>query len=181
MSLLSPILDTFPYLAAPTPFGWLVWVLLLGLIGYSLFIWRRFHLKWKGREWGIFLGLLVLTPLAVLLFGLRISSSMALPMPGVPTNQSGAAFLPLAGLPWILGGGFLGPVGAALVGGLTGLLRGVWDTYSLFTMLEMALFGALFSVAIRQRYRTLPFRVLRQPLLAVIILTALDGITGTVN
>jgi hypothetical protein len=73
-----------------------------------------------------------------------------------------------------LAAGLLGPVGAALVGGLTGLLRGLWDTHSLFTMLETALLGAIFSAAIRQRYRTLWFRILRQPLFAVILLIPLQ-------
>ena len=170
MSFLSPILQTLPYLTAPTLFGWVVWFLLLIATGYSVYIWRRYHLPWKGRQWGIFLGLLVLAPVAVLLVGFHITSSTALPTPGIPTAQFGAALLPFAGLPWTLGAGLLGPVGAAIVGGLTGLLRGIWDTHSLFTMLEMALLGVVFSAAIRQRYRTLLFRILRQPLVAVILL-----------
>ena len=175
MSFLSPIFQTLPYLTTPTLFGWLVWFLLLGLTGYSLYTWRRYHLAWKGRQWGIFLGLLALAPLAVLLVGFHITSSAALPTPGIPTAQFGAALLPFAGLPWTLAAGLLGPIGAALVGGLTGLLRGLWDTHSLFTMLETALLGAMFSAAIRQRYRTLLFRILRQPLMAVILLIPIQA------
>ena len=176
MSFLSPILETLPYLTAPTLFGWVVWFFLLGTTGYSLYIWRRFGSKWKGREWGIFFGLAVLAPLAILIFGLRVAPGNALPPPGVPTDQFGAALLPLAALPWILGGGLLGPAGAALSGGLTGLLRGLWDTHSLFTMLETALLGAVFSVAVRQQYRTTLFRVLRQPLVVVIGLIPIQAI-----
>ena len=167
MSFLSPIFQALPYLTAPTLFGWLVWFLLLGVTGYSLYTWRRYHLSWKGRQWGIFFGLSLLAPFAVLLVGFHINSSTALPTPGIPTAQYGAALLPFAGIPWTLAGGLLGPFGAALVGGLIGLLQGLWDTHSLFTMLEMAFLGAVFSAAIRQRYRTMLFRVLRQPLLAV--------------
>ena len=173
MSFIIPIRDIFPYLPPPTLFGWVIWVFLLGVTGYSLYAWRRYHLTWKGREWGIFLGLLVLAPLTVLSFGLQTSSSAALPTPNMPAENFGAVLLPLAGFPWTLGGGLLGPVGAALTGGLTGLLRGVWDTHNLFTMLEMALLGAVFSAAIRQRYRTLLFRVLRQPFLAAVGLVPL--------
>ena len=176
MSFLSPILETLPYLTAPTLFGWVVWLLLLGVTGYSLYTWRRHRLAWKGREWGIFFGLLVLAPLTVLFFGLRISPSTALPPPGVPIDQFGAAYLPFAGLPWTLAGGLLGPMGAALLGGLTGLLRGLWDTHSLFTMLEMALLGVVFSIAIRQRYRTLLFLMLRQPLVAIVGLIPLRAV-----
>ncbi|MFN2109955.1 MAG: HAMP domain-containing protein, partial [Anaerolineae bacterium] len=163
-------MESPPYLTAPTPFGWVIWFFLFGVTGYSLYSWRRYDSKWKGREWGIFFGLLILAPLSVLFFGLRISPSNALPPPGVPTDQFGAALLPFAGLPWILGGGLLGPLGAALLGGLTGLLRGLWDTRDLFTMLQMALLGAVFSTLVRQRYRTFLFRALRQPLVAVIVL-----------
>lgn len=176
MSFISPILETLPYLSFPTLFGWLVWLFLSGLIGYSLYVWRRYHLKWNRRDWGIFFILVVITPFTVLIFGLRISSSGALPPPGVPTEQFGAVLLPFAGLPFVLGGGFLGPIGAALLGGLTGLLRGIWDTHSLFTMLEMALLGLLFSVATRQGYRTMTFRLMRQPLLAVIMLIPLQSV-----
>ncbi len=174
MSFLSPILQTLPYLTAPTLIGWVVWVLLLGVTGYSLYAWRRYHVSWRGRQWGIFIGLLVLAPFAVLLVGFHLSSSTALPAPGIPTAQFGSALLPFAGLPWTLAAGLLGPVGAALVGGLTGLLRGLWDTHSLFTMLETALLAAVFSAAIRQRYRTALFRLLRQPLFSVLLLIPLQ-------
>ena len=176
MSFLSPILETPPFLTLLTPSGWVVWFFLLGITGYSLYAWRRYRRAWKGREWGIFFGLLVLAPIAVLLIGLRISPSNALPPPGVPIDEFGAALLPLAGLPWILAGGLLGPFGAALLGGLTGLLRGVWDTHSLFTVLELAILSGLYSVAVRQRYRTLLFRVLRQPMVAGLILVPLRAV-----
>ncbi|MGD8404770.1 MAG: ATP-binding protein [Anaerolineales bacterium] len=173
MSFLSPVFQTLPYLTTPTLYGWLVWALLLGLTGYSLYTFRRYQLKWKGRQWGIFVGLLILTPIAVLLVGFQLASSSALPTPGIPTAQYGATLLPFAGLPWTLAAGLLGPVGAALVGGLTGLLRGLWDTHNLFTMLEMALLAAIFSAAVRQRYRTILYRTLRQPLVAAILLIPL--------
>jgi hypothetical protein len=128
--------------------------LLLIVTGYSVYSWRRYHVSWKGRQWGLFLGLLVLAPVAILLVGFYITSSTALPIPSIPTAQFGAALLPFAGLPWTLGAGLLGPIGSVLIGALTGFLRGLWDTHSLFTMLEMALLGAVFSATIRQRYRT---------------------------
>lgn len=174
MSFLSPILQTLPYLTAPTLFGWVVWMMVLGLTGYCLFTWRSYHFSWKGRQWGIFTALLILSPFTVLLVGFHISFGTALPAPGIPTAQFGSALLPFASLSWILAAGLLGPVGAAGIGGLTGLLRGLWDTHSLFTMLETALLAAIFSAAIRQRYRTVLFRILRQPLFAVILLIPLQ-------
>ncbi|MFZ5908665.1 MAG: ATP-binding protein [Chloroflexota bacterium] len=176
MSFLSPILETLPYLTLPTPFGWVVWLFLGGLCGYGLHLWRGYRTPWKGREWVIFFGLLVFTPLAVLSAGFRLSSSAALPPPGVPTDQFGAALLPLAGISWTLGGGLLGPVGAVLLGGLTGLLRGLWDTHNLFTLFEMTLLGMIFSASVRQRYRTTLFRVLRRPLAAALVLIPLRAV-----
>ncbi len=181
MSFLSPILETLPYLTLPPPFGWLVWLFLLGLCGFLLYRWRELGKPWKGREWGFFLGLLLLTPFALLLAGFRITSGAALPPPGLPTNQYGAALLPLASLPWTLAGGLLGPISAAVLGGLGGLLRGVWDTHSLFTSIEMALLAAIFSASIRQRYRTIMFRLLRQPLVAALLLVPIRAILYVVG
>jgi len=170
MSFLSPLLETLPYLTSPISFGWLVWLFLAGMCVFLLYHWREYRKTWKGREWFFFVGLLLLTPFAVLLVGFRISSGAALPPPGLPTDQYGAALLPLASIPWTLAGGLLGPTGAALLGGSVGLLRGVWDTHNLFTSVEMALLAAIFSACVRQRYRTIAFRVLRQPLAAALLL-----------
>jgi len=175
MSFISPIIQTLPYLTTPTLLGWVVWVLLLILTGYGLYAWRRYHLSWSKGQWGLFFGLLVLTPFVVLLVGFHLNSNAALPAPGIPTAQYGSALLPFAAIPWTLAAGLLGPIGAALVGGLTGLIRGLWDTHSLFTMLETAFLAALFSATIRQRYRTLLFRILRQPLFAVFLLIPLQA------
>ncbi len=73
-------------------------------------------------------------------------------------------------IPWTLAGGLLGPFAAAGVGILSGLMRGVWDTHSLFTTIEMGLMAVMFAVANRQRYRTLIFRLLRQPLFSALSL-----------
>lgn len=184
MSFLSPILETLPYLTFPTPFGWVVWFLLLGTCGYILYLWRAFETTWKGRAWGIFLGLFLFTPFAVLLVGIRITLNEALPPPGVPTDQFGTALLPLGGISWILAGGLLGPLGAVLIGSLTGLLRGLWDTHSLFTLIETALLAGVFSASIQnpKRNRTRAMRVLQQPLvvaLGLIPLRSLLYIVGT--
>lgn len=176
MSFLSPILETLPYLTLPTPFGWLVWLLLVAACLFLLYRWRDYRKIWKGREWGFFFGLLLFTPLAVLVAGFRVTSGAALPPPGLPTNQYGATLLPLASLPWTLAGGLLGPMGAAALGGLAGLLRGVWDTHSLFTLVEIALLAAAFSASVRQRYRTFAFQVVRQPLVAALLLVPLRAI-----
>jgi predicted membrane protein len=64
-------------------------------------------------------------------------------------------------LPWMLAGGFMGPVSAAGLGLLVGLARGLWDTHSLFSLLEPVILAVLFSVAVRQRYRNRLYRARR--------------------
>jgi hypothetical protein len=89
--------------------------------------------------------LLALVPLTSLFIGVRLPSETRLTLPGVPAELPGAAMMLFSALPWTLGGGMLGPAGAAILGGLSGLLRGFWDTHSLFTSLEFALLGVLFQ------------------------------------
>ena len=56
------------------------------------------------------------------------------------------------------------------------LFRSVWDTHSLFTMLELGLMGVLFAVANHQRYRTSLFSLLRQPLFSALCLTVIHTV-----
>src|SRR5574339_722705 len=135
MQFLPKLLDNLAYLN-PIPFaGWLVWLGLAGLLGVALFNWRKYHVEWSPRTTGILAALLILTPVAALFFGLEFSSSTTLPVPGLPEEPAGATMMIFSAVPWILAGGLLGPIAAAGLGLLSGLLRGIWDTHSLFTEL----------------------------------------------
>ncbi|MBI4928325.1 MAG: HAMP domain-containing protein [Anaerolineae bacterium] len=57
-----------------------------------------------------------------------------------------------------------------VVGALTGLMVGLFSTHSPFAPLEMTGLALLFSVAVRQRYRTPFYKLLRHPLGAAIVL-----------
>jgi len=168
MSFFFTLLSSLPFPAGPTPLGWLVWFLLLGGVIYSLWGWGQYQPRWERRRWLLFLGLLVITPFTALFIGVRFSLGATLPLPGLPAEPPGTAMMLFSGLPWMLAGGFLGPLAAAVLGALTGLLRGIWDTYNLFSMLEMAFLGVLFAVNVRQRYRTPVYRWLRQPLISAL-------------
>jgi PAS domain S-box-containing protein len=181
MSFLSPILDTLPYLSLPASSGWVTWFGLLGLTIYSLFRWRGFHTAWTRREWGFFVLLFISAPIGSLLFGLRFSSLETLPPPGIPIAQYSAAFLPLSALPWTLGGGLIGPFGTFILSVFTGTLRGLWESHNLFTILEMGLLGSLYSVLVRQKYRPLPYRWFRQPILAALGLVPLRALLYTLG
>ena len=143
---------------------------LLGVLVYALFRWRVYQPAWKGREWGFFIFFLILIAITSLFIGLRLSSASARPLPGLPADAPGSALMIFSAIPWLLGGGLLGPVGAAVLGAFAGLLRGTWDTYSLFSILELALMGAWFSMNMRQRYRTPAYALLRQPLVGALLL-----------
>jgi predicted membrane protein len=79
-------------------------------------------------------------------------------------------------IPWALAGGLLGPFAAAGLGMLSGLIRGIWDTHSFFTVIDLGLMGTLFAVANRQRYRTFIYRLLRQPLVSALSLTLVHAL-----
>ena len=91
-------------------------------------------------------------------------------MPNVPADAPGSALMIFSAIPWLLGGGLLGPLGAALLGAFAGLLRGTWDTYSLFSIIELGFMGTWFAVNMRQRYRTSLYKLLRQPIVGALLL-----------
>ena len=172
MDIILWLFDTFPAPFWPVEFvGWLGWFLFLGLLISLLWNWRQMQVFWDRRQVALFAGLVLLVVLATLFFGIRLPVGTALPMKDVPQEPRGPALMFLSALPLMLAGGFLGPLAAAILGFLAGILRFFWDTHSIFTPLELALLGALFSLAVRQRYRTRVFSWLREPLVAALVLT----------
>ncbi|HKI53293.1 MAG TPA: ATP-binding protein, partial [Anaerolineales bacterium] len=155
--------------------GWLVWFGFAGLLGVALYTWRTYQTQWNRRSWGTFGILLVATIIGALFIGVELPVS-ALPVPGVPEVPPGSTMMLFSAIPWVLAGGWLGPIAAAALGMVSGLLRGVLDTHSLFTILELSLMGALFAVSARQRYRTPFYRFLRQPLVGALSLVAVHVI-----
>jgi signal transduction histidine kinase/HAMP domain-containing protein len=171
MQFLATLLDNLAYLNPIPPAGWLVWFGLAGLLGVALFYWRKYHIEWSARATWILAALLIATPLAALFIGVEFSADSALPVPGLPEEPVGSTMMLFSAVPWILAGGLLGPFAAAGLGVLSGLIRGIWDTHSLFTMLDFGLMGTAFAVASQQRYRTFIYRLLRQPLFSALSLT----------
>ncbi len=167
MQFLVSLLTNLPYLNPIPLAGWLVWFGLAGLLGVALYNWRTYQLKWTGRTWGTFGILFVATIIGTLFFGLSLTTP-GLPVPITPELPPGSTMMIFSAVPWMLAGGWLGPVAAAALGMVSGLLRGVWDTHNLFTILDLGLMGALFAVSARQRYRTPFYRLLRQPLVGAL-------------
>ena len=149
---------------------WTLGLLILLLILRS---WRGFNRLRNRRFWGIFIVLAVLTPLTSLFIGLRLSPRGVLPLPNIPVDPQGPAMMIFMAVPWILAGGLLGILPAGILGALSGLLVGLWDTHSAFTPLEFAYLAVLFGAGIHQRYRTRMYVLLRHPLLTSLLLAAL--------
>lgn len=144
--------------------GWVGWVFLLGLNIAGVIRWRGLQRGGSSR-WGLLLLFILFVPLTSLFLGIRLPAGAALPEPGIPSGPHSPALMVFSALPWMLAGGFLGPVDAFIIGLLAGLTRGLWDTHNIFSILEPALLAVLFSSAVRQRYRTIFYRAMRQPLL----------------
>jgi len=171
MQFLASLLTNLAYLNPIPLSGWLVWLGLAGLLGAALYNWREYQHKLDSRAWGILAGLALATLVTTLFLGVEFSSGSALPVPGLPEKPPGSTMMIFSAIPWTLAGGLLGPFAAAGLGILSGLLRAVWDTHSLFKVLELGLMGVLFAVANRQRYRTPLYSLLRQPLFGALCLT----------
>jgi len=176
MQFIATLLTDLAYLNPIQIAGWLVWLGFAGLLAVALMNWRGYHPAWNNRSWGILTALVVLTPITALFLGLKFPTGSALPVPGLPEEPAGSTMMLFSAIPWTLAGGMLGPFAAAGVGMVSGLLRGVWDTHSLFSVLDLGLMAAIFSVANRQRYRTPVFRVLRMPLASALGLTVIHAL-----
>jgi PAS domain S-box-containing protein len=143
---------------------------LVGLLAVALLNWRNYHPQWNSNSWGLLAALMIAALLTAFFIGWKFSTKGALPVPGMPEDPPGSTMMIFSAIPWTLTGGLLGPFAAAGVGILSGFVRGIWDTHSLFSMVELGLMAAMFAVANKQRYRTFIFRFLRQPLFGALSL-----------
>lgn len=181
MEFVLTLLAGIPFPAPPTLAGWFVWTSLLGGVVFFLYRQRVSQNSWGGRGWGLFVLLFFLVVAANLFIGIRLTSASARPLPGLPANAPGSALMVFSAIPLLLGSGLLGPLGAAGLGAFAGLLRGTWDFYSLFPIVEYALLGVWFSLNTRQRYRTPAYQLLRQPLAAALLLIPIHTLFYTVS
>ncbi len=181
MEFIATLLAGIPFPAPPTITGWLVWLALFAALAWSLYKNRKSQAAWGMKEWGLFLFLVVLVAILNLFVGLRLTSASVRPPPGLPADTPGSALMVFSAIPWLLGGGLLGPLAAALLGAFAGLIRGSWDLYSLFPILEYAFIGMWFSLNMRQRYRTPAYRLLRQPLAGALLLIPIHTLFYTLS
>jgi len=151
-------------------FGWIGWFVMAALlVWFTWFMREKFDLL--RDRWWVAIILLVATPFLVAFPGIRLPVEMQ-PLPGAPSEVAPPALMFLSAVTWVLAGGLLGTVPGAVLGVLTGLILGILETHSPFTMLEIGSLAVIFSVAVRQNYRTHFYVLLRHPIFAAIFAIA---------
>ena len=179
MKFITSLIMSNPYPGQPQGLtGWLGWLLLLATIVYLLFHWRKYNIRWGSNQTIILILLTLSVPLSSLFIGVRMPVASSLPEPLLPLDSTAPAAVLFSALPWMLAGGLLGIYPAAFVGFLAGLLQTLWETHNPFTVLEITLLAVLFTAAIRQRYRTPIYRLLRLPLGAALGVGAIYVLTS---
>lgn len=170
MEFILTLISAMRYIDPPV--GWQTWVgqaALLIVILTLLWLTRGYNRRpFKTGSWLLLIAILALTPLAGLFFGLRLEIAAGLPPPGIPREPYVPIVMLFAALPWVIAGGMLGPIPAAAIGLVQGTLAAVYQTHNPLTPLETALLAVLFSAAVRQRFRTPFYRLLRRPLAAAV-------------
>jgi hypothetical protein len=139
--------------------AWIAWSLALIIVLTLLWVSRRVNKPLQQKNIFIFLTLLILAPLTSLFLGFRLPPG-SLPPPETVLDPKGPVVMIFSAIPWLLAGGLLGPLPAALVALLSGLSLAIFETYSAFTPLQFSLLAILFSLAVMQRFVCFPVGLL---------------------
>lgn len=175
------------------PAGWLGWlVLFVYFFLFAFLLWyqsrgeqeerRRWRERMKMLGVGtenlpfylnryiliIFTGFL--SALFALSFGVRLPPWGALPPPGIVMAPQGGVIMVFGAFFWMLVAGMVGNFFTGLLGLFCGLFYAFWGTHSPFTVFEFGFLALLFAWMVNQRYRTLIYRWLRQPIVAALVL-----------
>jgi PAS domain S-box-containing protein len=151
-------------------------VVMIVCLVFGNWIWREYQREMKETEWFLFGILITLAPLAVLFLGVQLPEWGAIPLPNMSLEPTGTSLMLLGAVPALVAGWILGPISASIVGLISGVCLAYWDTHSPFTVVEYTLFAMLVSVAIRQRFRTAFFSILRRPFLASLLISVLHAL-----
>jgi signal transduction histidine kinase/HAMP domain-containing protein len=173
MKIILSLITAERYLHTPTSVpAWIGWSLAVILLVSLLWATRRVNKPLRQRNILLFIVLLILGPLTSLFIGFRLPPG-PLPPPERILDPKGPVAMIFSAIPWMLAGGMLGPLPAAAVALLSGLSLAYFETFNPFTPLQIALLAVIFSLAIMQRYRTITYRSLRDPLISGLLITTL--------
>ena len=158
-----------PYLVfLEGPSSWIGLALSIVIIIVALWKSRHFNQKFSKKQGGLFLILLVCVPLTSLFMGVSLPVGNALVQPGLASDPIHPLVMFFAGIPWLLAAGMLGPIYAAVIALLSGILRAYFHTHHLFTPILITFLAILTSLGLRQNFRTTFFQRLRHPLIAIL-------------
>ena len=161
------------FLAAPSGvISWLGWgILCLFILLINILVKNGLaFIHWKHRQWIVFGGLMAAILLTTPFLGIQLSiNNPSMPAAAQSVSIKDLDLMFLSAVPWMLCGGLSGVLPAVLLGGLSGFLLSFLDTHNPYTILEFASLALIFSLAIRQRYQTLFFRLIRHPFFAAIL------------
>ena len=162
-------ITSLPYIELPRAF----WGTLLALGAAALVLGilasrnRDFRCL-RPAQWGLLAALVLAAPALSEFLLIRAKNAALLSPPGVPAISQSPPLALFGAVPWVLAAGLLGPGPAVLVGLVSGLARGLWETHSLFSPLETALLAGLVAGLIRQEFRGVLATILRHPVLAAL-------------
>jgi PAS domain S-box-containing protein len=154
---------------------------LQSLLGLGILVSARRDFARLGRRLPLFVGCLVAPLLSEHLLVLRFPGRSLLPAPGVPVTPP-EPFAPLFGaLPIAVAGAWLGAGPASLVGLVKGILRAGTTTGGIADPFHLMLFGFLIGFLLRQDYRGRLPLIVRQPVVAIPLMTSLSALLQLVS
>ena len=164
------ILDERPYIDLPSEWvGWLGWLFFLGVLIWAIWRWQEPQTSQQsGWKWLLTAVLAILVPVVTLVFGIALNIETAMPIPGLPVEMNAPILVLFSAVPWVLAGGMVGLLPAVVIGLFCGIMLSVWGTHSIFTPLEVAGLAYIYSLFVRQRFRTHFFGLMRHPLGAAV-------------
>lgn len=161
------------------PLGMALLLLYIAALFYLFYRYRQQFRQLSRRQWGIAVALWLAALVTSQLFPIRIASDTQL-APLAAAQNPVTTLTMLTAAPIILAAAILNP-GAALVAGLcSGLGQSVGQTHQLFDIFHYGLAGLLIGIALRQRFASWPYRLLRQPAisggLGMVVVAVLTGV-----
>ncbi len=151
------------YLIACPWWGW--GLLVLWLAGLMVAAYLTRPLESRRGQWKIFVALLALTLLLTPISLRGLGKPLHLPTP-MATGE--IPFTPLAAIGWMLAAGLLGAPASMVLAFLSGLIVALWGNHLPTTPFVEATLAWVFSFAYWQPYKGRVYRLLRQPLGALV-------------
>lgn len=164
MHFIFSLFTSYPYFELP--YDLISWLGLVFLASFIALVIVKFNDSIPIREtqdWILLSFLVVFSVISTLFLGFRFPARNSLEIFNFSFITQPAALMVFSAIPILLAGGLFGQRYAIGLGFLSGLIIGLWDTHNLFTIIEFVGLSMLVTFAIRQRYRSRVFALLRHP------------------